>query len=303
MIPVIIGISFLIYFIMDLAPGDVINLLTPDNATEEQVEQIRHELGYDRTVVNRYVKYMGGLVRGDLGQSYISKKDVFRTYITRLPATLKLAFGSMLVSMLIAIPLGIYSAVHRGTIKDTLAMVLALFGLSMPTFWLGLIFIIIFSLILGWFPSGGSGSFKHIILPALTIGIAHTAILTRTTRSSMLDVLSQDYLRTARGKGVVEKKVITKHALGNALIPILTILGTQLAQGVGGAVLAETVFAWPGVGRLIIDSVNQRDVPMVTGCIIMTTIFISLVLLAVDLLYAVVDPRIKSQYMAGGKKK
>lgn len=301
LIPVIIGVSFLVFFIMNIAPGNVIDLLTPDNATEEQIQLIIEELGYDKGIVERYVIYMSGLIKGDLGTSYITKKDVFKTYISRLPQTLKLAFASLMVSFIISIPLGIYSALNRGTIRDNIAMIFALFGLSMPNFWLGLLLIIGFSLKLGLFPSGGAGGIKNLVLPAITIGISHTAILTRTTRSSMLDVLNQDYLRTARAKGVVEKKVVYKHALGNALIPIITILGTQLASGIGGAVLTETIFAWPGVGRLIIDSVNQRDVPMVTGCIIMTTTLITVILLIVDLLYGLIDPRIKSEYSWGKK--
>lgn len=180
-------------------------------------------------------------------------------------------------------------------------MVLALLGLSMPNFWLGLLLIIAFSLHLGLFPSGGMSGLSSIVLPAITIGTGYTAIMTRTTRSSMLDVIRQDYLRTARAKGVSEKAVIRRHALKNALIPIITVVGTQMAACIGGSVLTETVFAWPGVGRLIIDSVNQRDVPAVTGSIIMTTIMISVILLVIDLLYAFVDPRIKAQYARGGK--
>ena len=180
-------------------------------------------------------------------------------------------------------------------------MVAALLGLSMPNFWLGLLLIIAFSLNLGWLPSGGAEGFKSIILPAITVGTGLTAMLTRTTRSSMLDVIRQDYLRMARAKGVPEKVVIRKHALRNALIPVITVIGTQLGSCLGGAILTETVFAWPGVGRLILDAVNSRDIPMVTGCIILKTITISIILLIVDLLYAVVDPRIRAQYAKGGK--
>ena len=183
-------------------------------------------------------------------------------------------------------------------------MIVAMIGLSMPNFWLGLLLIIVFSLNLGWFPSGGDQTLSSIVLPAITIGTGLMATLTRTTRSSMLDVLKQEYLRTARAKGIPEKIVITSHALRNSLIPIITIIGTQLAGVLGGSVLTETVFAWPGVGRLIVDSLNMRDTPLVTGSIIMTTILLSIILLLVDLLYAVVDPRIKAQYVAKrGKKK
>ena len=301
LIPVIIGVSFLIYFIMDLAPGDVISQLAPDNATTEQIEMLRHQYGYDRSVFYRYMMYMAGLVKGDLGTSYLTGKPVWEMFIQRLPATLALSLGAIIVSMIISIPLGVFSAIHNGSLGDNAAMVVALLGLSMPNFWLGLLLIIAFSLQLGLFPSGGMDGIRSVILPAITIGTGYTAIMTRTTRSSMLDVIRQDYLRTARAKGVPEKVVIRKHALKNALIPIITVIGTQMAACIGGSVLTETVFAWPGVGRLIIDSVNQRDVPAVTGSIIMTTILISILLLVIDLLYACVDPRIKAQYSKMGK--
>ena len=301
LIPVIIGVSFLIYFIMDLAPGDVISQLAPDNATTEQIEMLRHQYGYDRSVFYRYMMYMAGLVKGDLGTSYLTGKPVWEMFIQRLPATLALSLGAIIVSMIISIPLGVFSAIHNGSLGDNAAMVVALLGLSMPNFWLGLLLIIAFSLQLGLFPSGGMDGIRSVILPAITIGTGYTAIMTRTTRSSMLDVIRQDYLRTARAKGVPEKVVIRKHALKNALIPIITVIGTQMAACIGGSVLSETVFSWPGVGRLIIDSVNQRDVPAVTGSIIMTTILISILLLVIDLLYAFVDPRIKAQYAKRGK--
>jgi len=301
LIPVIIGVSFLIYFIMDLAPGDVISQLAPDNATTEQIEMLRHQYGYDRSVFYRYMMYMAGLVKGDLGTSYLTGKPVWEMFIQRLPATLALSLGAIIVSMIISIPLGVFSAIHNGSLGDNAAMVVALLGLSMPNFWLGLLLIIAFSLQLVLFPSGGMYGIRSVILPAITIGTGYTAIMTRTTRSSMLDVIRQDYLRTARANGVPEKVVIRKHALKNALIPIITVIGTQMAACIGGSVLTETVFAWPGVGRLIIDSVNQRDVPAVTGSIIMTTILISILLLVIDLLYAFVDPRIKAQYAKRGK--
>ena len=304
MIPDIIGVSFLLFIIIDLAPGDAVDILAPEGATAEDLVAIRHDLGLDQPVIVRYVKYMGGMLHGDMGVSYVSKIDVFDTYMEKLPATIKLSFASILVSILLSVPLGIYSATRQGTVQDNISMIVAMIGLSMPNFWLGLLLIIVFSLNLGWFPSGGDQTLSSIVLPAITIGTGLMATLTRTTRSSMLDVLKQEYLRTARAKGIPEKIVITSHALRNALIPIITIIGTQLAGVLGGSVLTETVFAWPGVGRLIVDSLNMRDTPLVTGSIIMTTILLSIILLLVDLLYAVVDPRIKAQYVAKrGKKK
>lgn len=301
-IPVILGVSFLIYFILDLAPGTIVDVIAPE-ASDEQLQLLLHEYGYDRSVFYRYGQYMLKLLHGDLGTSVLTKQPVFQMYLDKLPATLILAFGAIVVSHLISLPLGIFSAVHSGTLADNGSMVLALIGLSMPNFWLGLLLIIAFSLSLGLFPSGGFDGLRSVVLPAITIGTGHTAMLTRTTRSSMIDVIRQDYLRTARAKGVSEKKVITKHAFRNALIPIITVSGTQLANCLGGAVLTETVFSWPGVGRLIIDSVNQRDTPAVVGCLIMTTILVSFLMLFVDILYAFIDPRIKAQYAKGGKKK
>ena len=305
MIPVIIGVSFLVFFIMDMAPGDGVDVLAPEGATAEDLEAIRHDLGLDKPVVVRYIDYMAGMLRGDLGVSYISKTDVFQTYVEKLPATIKLSFASILISVILSVPLGIYSATRQGTIQDNISMAFAMIGLAMPHFWLGLLLIIVFSLKLQWFPSGGAQTLSSIVLPAITIGTGLMATLTRTTRSSMLDVLKQEYLRTARAKGIPEKVVVMSHALRNALIPIITIIGTQLAGVLGGSVLTETVFAWPGVGRLIVDSLNMRDTPLVTGSIIMTTILLSFVLLLVDLLYAAVDPRIKAQYTTSkrGKKK
>ena len=302
MIPVILGVSLLIFCILDLAPGDIIHVLIGGDASQEEVAKLREELGLDKPILVRYANYMSGLLRGDLGTSYISGKSVYDSYMERMPATMKLAFASIFVSVLLSIPLGIYAAVHSGSIGDNISMVGALLGLSMPNFWLGLILIIAFSLNMKLFPSGGDKGLISLVLPAITVGTGLMATLTRTTRSSMLDVIRQDYLRTARAKGVSERKVINKHALRNALIPIITIIGTQLGAVMGGAVLTETVFAWPGVGRLIIDSINARDIPMVTGCIILKTITISLILLVVDLLYALVDPRIKAQYSKGGSK-
>ena len=305
MITVIIGVSFLVFFIMDMAPGDAVDVLAPEGATAEDLEAIRHDLGLDKPVVVRYIDYMAGMLHGDLGVSYISKTDVFQTYVEKLPATIKLSFASILISVILSVPLGIYSATRQGTIQDNISMAFAMIGLAMPHFWLGLLLIIVFSLKLQWFPSGGDETLSSIVLPAITIGTGLMATLTRTTRSSMLDVLKQEYLRTARAKGIPEKVVVMSHALRNALIPIITIIGTQLAGVLGGSVLTETVFAWPGVGRLIVDSLNMRDTPLVTGSIIMTTILLSFVLLLVDLLYAAVDPRIKAQYTTSkrGKKK
>lgn len=296
-IPVIIGVSLIIFIAMDLAPGSAVDYLTTDEMSEEDIAMLESQLGLDQPLLVRYGKYMLNMLRGDLGTSYATNRDVVQVYMERLPNTLALAGASILVAVGLSIPLGIISAVHNGTFLDNAAMVVALLGLSMPNFWIGLLLIIYLSNGLGWFPSGGfEDGLRSLVLPAITTGTTFMATITRTTRSSMLDVLNQDYLRTVRAKGVSEKDVIKKHALRNALIPIITVSGTQLGALLGGSVLSETVFSWPGIGRLIVDSVGSRDTPMITGSIIMTTVIVSLLLLGVDLLYAVVDPRLRARY-------
>lgn len=296
LIPVLLGVAFVIFAIMNVAEGDPVYQVAGPDATEEQLDALREEMGLNGSLLQRYFRYIGNLLRGDLGTSYISKMDVMQLYFQRLPNTLKLASIAMVVAVLISVPLGIVAAVNQNSWKDTVAMVLALLGLSMPNFWLGLLLIILFSLKLGWFPSGGSEGIISVVLPAVTVGVGLAALLTRTTRSSMLDVLRQDYLRTARAKGVSENKVVMHHALRNALIPIITIFGVQFSNVLGGSVLAETVFAWPGVGRLVVDAIDQRDIPTVTGALVMTTMLVTVVNLVVDIVYAYVDPRIKAQY-------
>ncbi len=302
LIPIIFCVSFLVYFMMDLAPGNIIDTIAADYSAEDRAELV-HNLGYDRSVFYRYFMYLKELFHGSLGVSYIYKEPVLALYMSRLPATLKLAFWGVLLAVIVSLPLGIYAALHAGKLGDNLCSIFALLGVSMPRFWFGLVLILFFSLRLRWLPSGTDAEgWKSLILPSVTIASSLLAIMTRTTRSSMLDVLSKDYLDTARGKGVPERKVIIRHALKNALIPIITIFGTQMGACVAGAVVTETVFTWPGIGRLTIDALNQRDTTTVTGCIIMTTIMISVLMLIIDLLYALVDPRIKAMYKKGGKK-
>ena len=296
LIPVLLGVAFIIYAIMNVAEGDPVYQVAGPDATEEQLDALREEMGLNGSLLERYFRYIFKLLRGDLGTSYVSRMDVMQLYLQRLPNTLKLASVAMIVAVVISVPLGIVAAVNQNSIKDTVSMILALLGLSMPNFWLGLLLLLLFSLKLGWFPSGGAEGLRSVVLPAVTVGVGLAALLTRTTRSSMLDVLRQDYLRTARAKGVSEKRVVFHHALRNALIPIITIFGVQFSNVLGGSVLAETVFAWPGVGRLVVDAIDQRDIPTVTGALIMTTMLVTIVNLIVDIVYAYVDPRIKAQY-------
>ena len=300
LIPVILVTSFLIYWAMSLTGGDPALMLAGDKATPEQVEQIREELGLNDPFPVRYANYMKGMLTGDMGKSYVTKKDVFQTFMEKLPNTLALGGAAVLIAVVVSHPLGIYTAIHQNTWKDTAGMVFALFGTSMPNFWLGLMLIIIFALKLGLLPSGGKSGFSSIILPAVTVGFGLAALITRTTRSSMLDVLRQDYMTTARAKGCPEKRVIYTHGLKNALIPIITAIGLQMSLVITGSVLAETVFSWPGIGRLVYDSISKRDTPMVTGAIIMCSILMCIINLAVDLVYAFFDPRIKAQYSKKG---
>lgn len=293
---VVIGVSFFIYVIMDFAPGDIVLTILGEEATQEEYLAMRQELGLDDPLVVRYGRYMWNLLHGNLGYSQRFKMSVWTLYRQRVGATFLLAFSATIVSLLFSIPLGIYTALHQGSIQDNVASAFSMIGLAAPNFWVGLMLILAFSLHLGWFHSGGFRSWTDVILPALTVGTGHIAMDTRTTRSSMIDVIRQDYLMLARAKGCSEKTVITKHALKNALIPIITAAGIQFTGSLGGSVVTESVFSWPGVGKLVIDAVKSQDVETVTGSIIMTSIIASAILLVIDILYAFLDPRIKARY-------
>ena len=304
MIPVLIGVSMIVYFISGSNTAPILLKMGGEELTEAEYAALEHELGFDRPIIVRYAEYMSNLLRGDMGKSHITGESVFQVYLKKLPTTLWLASASVLVCILISLPLGIISALKNGSLVDNGSMVLALLGLSIPNYWLGLLLIIAFSLKLKWFPSGGTrDGIKSFILPAITVGTGMTASLTRQTRSSMLDVLRADYLRTARAKGVPERRVIMRHALGNALIPIITIIGGEISTTLAGSVLTETVFALPGVGRQLVDAINNMDVNMVTGLVTLKAMVSAVIHLLVDLLYAFVDPRIKAQFAEGGKKR
>ncbi len=296
LIPVVIGVTFLVFFILNLSPGDTAAMIAGEGADAETIEATRKDLGLDQPVIIQYGKYMWNLLHGDMGQSYKTKREVFPTLMAAFPNTAKLAFWSILVAVAIALPVGIISATRQYSAVDNVGMVVALLCVATPNFWLGLMLIILFSLNLGWLPSGGMGGWKNYIMPAITLGTGDAALITRMTRSSMLEVVRQDYIRTARAKGVPEKRVILKHALRNALIPVVTVIGLQFGSLLGGATLTETVFAWPGVGRTIVDAIKSKDTPIVMGGIVLLTITFSVVNLLVDILYAFIDPRIKAQY-------
>ena len=297
MIPVVIGITFLVFMIMQLAPGDPVRMILGDSAEPEAIEAMREEMGLNDPVLVQYGRYMVNLLHGDMGTSYTNQRPVAHEVFSRVPATFELALVSAVVSNLVAIPLGVVAAVKQNTLFDNLSMVLSLVGISMPAFWLALMLMLVFSLRLGWFPvQGNSDGWRSFVLPSIAIGFMNMAAIARTTRSSMLETIRQDYIRTARSKGISEGEVIMHHAFGNALIPTITVVGVQLGGLLGGAVLTETVFAWPGLGRLMVQAVNGRDVPVVMGCIVILSIGFSIVNLIVDLAYGFIDPRVRTMY-------
>lgn len=296
MIPVIIGVSLLVFLVLKMTPGDPARVVAGSEADEATVEQIREELGMNKPVLQQYVDYMLALLHGDMGTSYTTSKPVADEILARMPTTFILAFAGVFVAVLIGIPLGIISATKQYSVLDYISTLLALGGVAMPNFWLGLMLILLFSLKLGWLPSGGGDSWTSYVLPAITLGVGATASFMRTTRSSMLEVIRQDYIRTARAKGVGEGRVVMHHALRNAMIPVITVIGLQIGTLLGGAVVNETVFSLPGLGTLMINAINQKNEPVVLGCLITFAIIFSLVNLLIDILYAFIDPRIKSQY-------
>ncbi len=296
-IPVILSVSFIVFGLLELSPGDPARNILGTNASPQEVETLREEMGLNDAFLVRYGRFVKDLVvHGDLGKSYITKTPVVEEIASRAVYTFKLAMSAIAVAILLGIPIGIISAVKQYSIFDNVTMIFALLGICMPVFWLGLLLIILFSVTLGWLPSSGLDSFKQMILPTIALAAQSVSVITRMTRSSMLEVVRQDYISTVRAKGQDESKVILKHALGNALIPILTTIGTQFGQLLGGAVMTEVIFSIPGVGRLMVDSITMRDTPMVLGCILFVAITFALVNLIVDLLYSFVDPRIKSQF-------
>jgi peptide/nickel transport system permease protein len=292
-IPVLIGISLLLFLMLRSLPGDPAQVLAGQMATPEEVENIRHQLGLDQPLYKQYILFLGRLARLDLGRSARTQNPVIQEVWARLPNTLLLAVVAITLACLFGIPAGIISAVRPYSWIDYLVTSMGLFGISMPVFWLGLMLVVIFSVILQWLPAGGTGSWKNVIMPSFTLASFVVAFIARMTRSTMMETLSQDYVTTARSKGLKEEVVVIKHALKNALIPIITVVGLQFGLLLGGAVLTETVFAWPGIGRLIVDSILARDYPMIQGVILIFGLLYILVNLLVDLIYAYVDPRIR----------
>ena len=299
-IPTILIISLIMFVLLNLLPGNAALMAGDQRKAPDPrvVEQLKKEWGIDKPVHTRYLIYLKGLAKGDLGTSFLRREPVNKLVGERIWPTMRLSIAALLISVGIGIPLGFISALKRGTLIDTASMIGAVSGVSLPQFWAGLLLMYLFSVSLGWLPTSGygNGKFVHLIMPAITLGVGYTALLARTTRAAVLEVLHKDYIRTARSKGQKESVVIRKHALPNALVPVVTIAGIQFGILLGGAVLTEIIFSIPGLGRLMVSSIEMRDYPMVQGGVLFIAVAFCLVNLGVDLLYAWLDPRIKSQY-------
>jgi ABC-type dipeptide/oligopeptide/nickel transport system permease component len=294
-IPVLLGVVFVVMLTIDLLPGDAVTLMLGEHATKDAVARLREHLGLDKPFLVRYLDYVGQLVRGDLGRSIQQNRPVAAELADAWPATLQLTVAALLLAALVGITSGVASAVWPNSLFDAVARLGSLFGLSMPIFWTGLVLIVVFSLWLNWLPVGGAGSLTHLVLPAITLALPSVAMIARLTRSAVLDVLREDYVRTARAKGVGELWVLGRHALRNALIPILTLVGLQSGQLMGGAVLTETVFAWPGLGRLMVKAIFARDYILLQGAVLVFALAFVIINLLVDLSYGLLDPRVGRQ--------
>lgn len=303
MIPIVIGVSFLIFTILNLIPGDPASNILGVGAVQADIDALNEELGYNLPFLQRYFNYMyNAVVHFDLGVSYSTKKPVFDEILGRLPVSLKVAFNAILFSLVFGIPLGVLSAVKQNSLVDRLCTGVALLLASQPGFLIGMILMLIFSLRLRWFPATGAATWKSFVMPMIALGLPYGGRQLRFTRSSMLETIRQDYVRTARAKGANEQIAIWRHAMKNALMPVITVAGNSFGILIGGAIATETLFGLPGLGSFIVSGIKQKDIPVVTGGIIIFALIFSFVILAVDLSYAFIDPRIKAKYAGGGKR-
>ncbi len=303
MIPVLLGVSFLIFGIMAMTPGDPAMTILGDGATPEALAALREEMGFNRPFLIRYFDYLLDAIRGDFGVSYMSKQPVFDEILTRLPFTVRLSFFGIGLAMVIGIPIGIISAVKQYSILDTTVTGVSLVLTSMPGFLIGLLLMLVFSVRLGWLPMIGLDSFKAHIMPCLALSSPTLAAMVRMTRSSMLEVIRQDYIRTARAKGASEKRVIFKHALRNSLMPVITVAGMNFGVNLGGSIVIEQLFAIPGIGQYMINGIRQKDTPVVMATVLTAALLASLVNLVVDIIYTYVDPRLKAQFSVRKRRK
>lgn len=292
-VPVLFGVILIVFLMVRLIPGDPALVMAGEQASEEQVEQIRRQFHLDEPIIVQFGLFLSDLARGDLGRSTSTGWPVAKEIAARFPNTLRLTLAAMALASVAGVMAGVISATRPYSVSDNLFTLLALVGMSMPVFWLGLMLMLAFSVKVNIFPAAGAGGLRHLVLPAVTLGAASTAIICRMTRSSMLEVIKQDYVRTARAKGLAEKVVIYRHALKNALIPVVTVVGLQMGTLLGGAVLTETVFAWPGLGRLMVNAILARDYPVVQGVVLVVAMSFIVINLIVDLMYAYLDPRIR----------
>ncbi|MFK8068808.1 MAG: nickel ABC transporter permease [Gammaproteobacteria bacterium] len=290
---VMAGVVCIVFFLLHLIPGDPVEVMLGESALPTDREALRKELGLDQPILTQFQIYISDLTKLDLGKSLHSKQPITEILAERLPATFTLAASALIIAILIALPLGVISAIRKDTSIDRSAMGFAMLGVSIPNFWMGPILILIFSLWLGWLPVSGNDQTFSIILPALTLGTALAAILSRMIRSSVLEVLNDDYIRTARAKGISEPRIIINHALSNATLPVITVLGLQLGGLLGGAVITETIFSWPGIGQLTIDAIQRRDYPVVQACVLVISLIYVLVNMLTDLAYGWLDPRVR----------
>lgn len=292
-VPALWLILTMVFLLAHIVPGDPVQQMLGEGARTEDIQQLRHSLGLDQPIAAQYGKYLAGVLHGNLGESFRFQQPVTQVVLARYPATLELAIVALIVCALIAIPAGMLAAAKRGTSADHAAGIFTLMGLSVPNFALGPLLILVFSVIIGWLPVSGRGGPLHLVLPAITLGAALAAILTRMVRAAVMEELASDYVRTARAKGLSEWAVLSRHAFRNALIPTLTILGLQFGTLLAGAIVTETIFSWPGIGRLTVQAISARDFPLLQGCILLIAVTYVLVNLATDFVYALVDPRVR----------
>lgn len=290
---VLFGISTIAFFLIHLS-GDPVLLMLPPEATQEEIEAFRHQMGFDRPLSEQYINFLSQAVRGDFGESLKFHQPSLEVVLERMPATLELTLFATLLSVLIAVPLGIYSAVNRNSLSENLVTVAVFLGQSMPIFWTGIMLMLLFGVKLHWLPVSGRGTWAHLLMPAFTLAVWVAPTTLRIVRSSMLEVLQQDYIRTARSKGLAERVVIYKHALKNASIPIITVIGFQIGKLLGGAVVTETVFAWPGVGQLVVKAIYTADYPLVQACVVILALIVAAMNFSVDAMYRHLNPKIKS---------
>ncbi len=292
-VPLLLGVTFVLFVIGQLTPGDPVLIMLGERAPADEAARLRVALGLDQPWYVQYIQFVGHALQGDLGISYRSKLPVTGEVLSRLPATIELASAALVFAVALGLTTGIISAVKRNTIIDRIAILISMLGASMPIFWSGLLLIVLFAVTLGWLPASGRGTPAHLVMPAIALGASGAALIARITRSSMLESLGQDYVRTARAKGLVEWWIVIGHALRNALIPVATVVGLQIGALLGGAVLAETVFSWPGIGRLVVQSIEQRDFPVLRATVLLVATIFTMINLGLDVLFVQLDPRIK----------